>query len=68
MIHAAYARQGHRYQLGDREVLAMESGVVVSVRAIEAGEPYPLGKPIVVKASWLQPLPMRFCHGDVPNA
>lgn len=67
MIHAAYAKQGHRYQLGDLQVLAMESGVVVSVREIDPGEPYPLGKSIVVKASWLRPLPMAYFCGETPK-
>lgn len=67
MIHAAVAQQGHRYRLGDREVLAMGCGVVLQVREIDQKEPYPLGKPITVKASWLTPLPMRYFHGEVPT-
>ena len=65
--HAHHATQGHRYRLGDREVLSMESGLVVAVREIDHTEPYPLSKPIIVKASWLQPLPMAYFHGQVPE-
>ena len=67
MIHAATARQGHKYQLGDREVISMGTGVVVHVRPIDHNEPYPLGAAITVKASWLQPLPMKYHGGDVPQ-
>ena len=65
--HAHHATQGHRYRLGDREVLAMQSGIVVSVREIDKSEPYPLGKPITVKASWLQPVAMAYFHGEIPS-
>ena len=64
--HAAYAKQGHRYEMGDRHVLSMESGHVVEVRPIDHAEPYPLGAAILVKASWLKPLPMVYFHGEVP--
>lgn len=65
--HAAQAKQGHRYQLGDRTVLAMESGVVVLVRPIQIEEAYPLGPAITVKASWLKPIGMRYFHDEVPS-
>ena len=65
--HAHHATQGHRYRLGDREVLSMESGHVVVVREINHADPYPLGSPITVKASWLQPMPMVYFHGQVPE-
>lgn len=67
MIHAHTVSQGHRYQYGTREVLAMQSGHVVIVRPINMREPYPLGEQITVKASWLQPLPMRYFFGAVPS-
>lgn len=67
MIHAATARQGHKYQLGDREVISMGTGVVVQVRPIDHNEPYPLGAAITVKASWLRPLPMKYHGGEVPQ-
>lgn len=66
MIHAATARQGHKYQLGDREVISMGTGVVVQVRPIDHNEPYPLGAAITVKASWLRPLPMKYHGGEIP--
>ena len=65
--HAHHATQGHRYRLGDREVLSMESGHVVVVREINHAEPYPLGSQITVKASWLQPMAMTYFHGQVPE-
>lgn len=67
MTHANTAQQGHRYALGDRDVIAMESGHVITVRPINAAEPYPLGGAITVKASWLQPLAMRYFHDQVPT-
>ena len=65
--HAATARQGHKYKYGAREVIAMQSGVVVEVRPIDFAEAYPLGWPITVKASWLTPLPMKYFGGSVPK-
>jgi hypothetical protein len=32
---------------------------------LDLSEPYPLGAPITVKASWLQPEPMKYFHGQV---
>lgn len=65
MTHAAVAHQGHRYMLGDKSVIAMQSGLVVQVRELDLSEPYPLGAPITVKASWLKPEPMKYFHGQV---
>lgn len=65
MMHAAIAHQGHRYALGAKSVIAMQSGVVVQVRELDLSEPYPLGVPITVKASWLKPEPMKYFHGQV---
>lgn len=64
--HAAIAKQGHRYRLGDKDVLAMQTGLVVIVRPIDMSEPYPLGPPITVKASWLTPVGMVAFNGEVP--
>lgn len=66
--HAAYARQGHRYAMGDRHVLAMQSGPVITVRPINPAEPYPLGESITVKASWLVAMPMVYFGNEIPNA
>jgi len=52
--------------LGNRHVIAMQSGHVVTVRPIE-DEAYPLGKEVTVKASWLQPAPMVYFHGEIPK-
>jgi hypothetical protein len=65
MTHAATAHQGHRYTLGTKSVIAMQSGIVVQVRELDMSEPYPLGAPITVKASWLKPEPMKYFHGQV---
>lgn len=65
--HAHHAQQGHRYRLGDRSVIAIQSGLVVQVRPIHPDEPYPLGLPITVKASWLSPEPMAYFHGETPK-
>lgn len=62
--HAHHAQQGHRYRMGDRQVIAMQSGVVVTVREIDESEAYPFGKEITAKASWLVPVPMRYFHGE----
>jgi hypothetical protein len=64
--HAAKAVQGHRYRYGNTEVMAMQSGVVVEVREIDQLDVCPLGARHTVKASWLQPVPMRYFHGEVP--
>jgi hypothetical protein len=65
--HAARAKQGHTYKLGDRKVIAMESGPVVMVRELDYNEVYPIGKQILVKASWLVPVAMKYFHGEVPK-
>jgi len=64
--HAAKAIQGHRYKYGSKDVMAMQSGVVVEVREIDQTDVCPLGARYSVKASWLQPLPMVYFHGEVP--
>lgn len=66
MQHAEIAQQGHKYALGEQEVIALQTGYVVSVRPI-IDEPYPLGSKITVKASWLKPLPMKYFHGQTPK-
>lgn len=66
MTHIHKATEGTKYFLGDKPVLAMQSGIVVQVREIDMREPYPLGPAISVKASWLKPAPMRYYHGQVP--
>ena len=67
MTHIFEAKQGHKYKYGTIEVIAMHSGSVVEVRPILKDQAYPLGGSIVVKASWLQPLPMSYFHGEIPN-
>lgn len=64
--HVENAKQGHVYRLDTREVMALENGYVVRVRELLRNEPYPLGRELTVKASWLVPLPMRYHGGEVP--
>lgn len=64
MTHVANAKQGHLYTLDGKEVLAMQSGYVVTVRELNRSEPYPLGKELTVKASWLVPKGMVYLHGE----
>ena len=64
--HIHTAKQGHRYLLGEKSVLSMQSGVVVEVRELDFNEAYPLGKAFTVKASWLKPQPMSYFHGEIP--
>jgi hypothetical protein len=62
--HTANAKQGSLYRLGDQEVISMETGYIVRVRELNRTDPYPLGKELTVKASWLIPLPMNYFHGQ----
>lgn len=66
-MHAQIAKQGHRYKLGEKSVLAMQTGYVVQVREIDYSEVYPLVRPVTVKASWLQPEPMVYHGGEIPQ-
>lgn len=66
-MHAQQAKQGHRYKLGFRSVIAMQSGYVVEVREIDMNEPYPLTNRFTVKASWLQPEPMVYHGNEIPT-
>lgn len=67
MIHCQTAKQGHVYRLGEQGVISMENGIVVRVRELNRAEAYPLGKEMTVKASWLQPLPMVYFHGQTAD-
>lgn len=59
------AKQGHRYSHNGHDVLALESGRVVRVAKIEPGSPW-LGRRYEAYAEWLEPLPMKYFHGQVP--
>lgn len=63
------AQQGHRYSFyWGGECLAMESGEFVSVREIvEAPEGACLLPAKQVSNLWLDPLPMKYFHGEVPR-
>ncbi len=63
----ATALQGHRYLLGDKSVIAMQSGEVIRVRELDQSEPYPLGPAKEVHAAWLKPEPMKYFKGEVPR-
>ncbi len=60
------AQQGHRYRIGDDDVLALESGSDVLVAVIEPGAPW-FVEWFSAPASMLEPLPMRYFHGQVPK-
>jgi hypothetical protein len=64
--HITEAKQGSLYTLDGKEVLSMQSGYVVIVRELNRNEPYPLGKMMTVKASWLVPKGMVYTHGEIP--
>lgn len=59
MIH-----QGHLYQHGIRQVIALQSGEErVRVQAIDTGHPSGVGRPFITHAVYLVPLPMKYLHG-----
>ena len=63
-------QQGHRYELASGgDVLALKSGAgFVNVARIQPDQPYPLGPAFSVLARELEPLPMRYFHGTIPEA
>ena len=65
-IHAAIARQGHRYKYGDLNVIALQHGHVVEAIEIDPSNPSGMGRKHTVKASWLTPQPMVYFHGEIP--
>jgi len=67
MQHAKEATQGHKYLYGETEVIALESGITVEVMEVEKNRPCSFGKKMVVKASWLKPLPMKYYSGETPE-
>ena len=62
-IERKTARQGHRYTLGQLDVMAMESGETVEVAEIG---PFWLGARHTVDASDLVPQPMAYYSGQIP--
>lgn len=66
------ATQGHRYRLDaalfdGSEVLCLSGGAWARVAVIDERAPWPLGRPFLVSASSLQPMPMRYFHGETPR-
>jgi len=66
------ATQGHRYRLlcdlfEGRDVLCLVGGSMARVAVIDEGAPWPLGRAFIVSASSLQPMPMRYFHGETPR-
>jgi hypothetical protein len=59
------AQQGHRYQLHQKNVIALESGPRVRVLFYDPKEPW-LGKVVKAHASELKPQPMKYFHGQTP--
>ena len=58
------AQQGHAYEYEGVRVLAMESGTRIDVAIIH--DPW-LGQRMTVDAKDLEPLPMAYFHGQVPQ-
>ena len=59
------AKQGHRYQYGQVDVIALESGPTVKVGILSRGEPWFVGQERV-SAERLLPVPMKYYGGEVP--
>ncbi|CAN5297237.1 hypothetical protein BH10PSE16_BH10PSE16_01040 [soil metagenome] len=64
---AIQVQQGHKYQLGGTEVLALSGGLRPRVARIEKSQFWQLGHPFHVNATDLQPLPMAYFHNQVPG-
>lgn len=61
------AQQGHLYQYHQARVLAMQTGAgLVRVRVL-IGDGWGLSEVKRVQSGKLQPLPMRYFHGQVPK-
>ena len=58
------AQQGHAYEYEGVRVLAMESGTEVEVAVIHDQW---LGEKFVARVEDLEPLPMAYFHGQVPQ-
>lgn len=61
------ARQGHKYRLDGHDVLALSSGPRPRVAYIVADRVWPLGESLEVDAERLEPMPMKYFHGQVPK-
>lgn len=66
------ATQGHRYRIragvfSGTEVLCLAGGELARVAPIDERQPWPLGTTVLISASSLQPLPMRYFNGEVPR-
>lgn len=59
------AQQGHRYQLHQKNVIALESGARVKVLFYDHKDIW-LGKISKVWASELKAMPMKYFHGQTP--
>lgn len=60
------AQQGHRYLLGSKHVIALESGFVVKVLEFDPDSPW-LGQTVITVARRLRPQPMKYFKGEVPR-
>ena len=66
------ATQGHRYRIragvfSGAEVLCLAGGELARVAPIDERQPWPLGSTVLISASSLQPMPMRYFHGETPR-
>lgn len=60
--------QGHTYTFGHITVLALEYGDrCIQVAPLDLESPWPLQAPMLVHASLLRPLPMKYYAGEVPQ-
>lgn len=60
-------QQGHLYQHGANQVLALESGPKGKVMRVLKDAPWCLQGSYQTQAKWLTPLPMRYFHGATPK-
>lgn len=63
----AKATQGHVYLHDGRKVLALESGINVTVAEVVDDEHWTLRSHYVCNANALRPLPMRYFHVETPR-
>ncbi len=60
-------QQGHKYLFRGVEVIALSSGTeVIRVAELDHSQPYPLGPAKLASAYYMEPLPMRYFHDQVP--
>lgn len=67
MTRPKIIHQGHLYQHGTKQVVAVETGSErVRVRVLDAGHPSGMGRAFITHAIYLSPLPMKYHGGQTP--